>query len=60
MTVDALAGELGLWPGDVRTVMAALGACELTDEIAADVRLILNRHSERTVPEFYGQTGRDI
>ena len=46
--------------GDVLAVMHMLGADELTDEIAADVRLILNPHAERTEPAFYGLTGSEV
>jgi hypothetical protein len=47
-------------PRDVRAVTATLGASELADEVAGEVRLILNPHSERTVPAFYGLTGSEV
>jgi hypothetical protein len=32
---------------------------DLEDAVAAEVRLVLNPHGERTVPEFYGVVGPD-
>jgi hypothetical protein len=59
-TLTGLANALGVSPGDVDVLMEQLGATELTDEIATEVRYILEPHLERRMPEFYGATGSDI
>jgi hypothetical protein len=57
--LETVADDLAVEPGDIEVVMRALGADEFTNEVAGEVRTILNPHCERTVPEFYGQTGED-
>lgn len=50
--VAELARDLGVSPGDVRTVLAWLGVAgtQLTPEQCGEVRQILDPHGERTAP----------
>lgn len=67
ISVDRLAEELAVAPGDVWTVLDHLDLTfetteqaeefrangVLLDSLAAEVRVILNPQGERTVPELY-------
>lgn len=54
-SIDALAEDLGLHPGDVAVIAAQHGVApgEMTDRDAADVRAVLDVHCVRTVPEVW-------
>ncbi len=61
--MQILVDDLGVATGDVRHLIAELVDLyedELPPEIAAEVRRILEPHSERTAPELYGATGDDV
>ena len=56
LTVDALAEELAVEPGDVAVLAHELDADaseQLADALASDLRLLLNPNGERTVLELY-------
>ena len=54
-TVESLAEDLGLHPGDVTVVVEQHGVStdRMTDQDAADIRRVLDEHCVGTVPNVW-------
>lgn len=62
-TVDELAQQLYVDPGDVRVILGTLTDEPLTDVVpdglGGEVRMILDRNGERTFPQLWSQADMD-
>jgi hypothetical protein len=61
--LDELARQLYVDPGDVRVILESLSddtvSDVVTDELGGEVRLILDRHGEHTLPHLWNQADMD-